>query len=295
MLGYAIAALTFLFIHHISSLSIFDPWSIYRPFAKKLSLSMAFISIVLLIGKTLEKIIESKTETHGDRYNLLQVNNLLTLVFILIVVISFLFQNLYAIAASLGLMSLVLSFALQAPISSFIAWLYIIFRKPYQVGDRIQIDGHKGDVIEINYLDTIIEEFGGSYLSNDRHTGRVIHFPNSMVLRAHVINYSGSFVPFIWNETIIQIAYTSDLEFVEKCLRTAVETDFANQYPKMDARQNQADIFFRSNSYAWMEAVVSYPVDPFDTTGRRKRILKLALPMLNAEPSKVQFPAGVNR
>ncbi len=295
ILVYFALAFVFLSVHYLFGLSFFDPWQGYRPFAEKLSLSAALISIVLLIGKTIENVIERRAETHGDRYNLLRVNKLLTLVFVIIVVISFLFQNLYAVAASLGLLSLVMGFALQAPISSFIAWLYIIFRKPYQVGDRIEIDGFKGDVVEINYLDTIIEEFSGVYLTNDRLSGRIVHFPNSVVLRAHVVNYSGPFIPFIWNETVIQVAYTSDLSFVESCLKEAAESDFRSRYPKMDERQNQSDVFFRSNRYSWMEVVVSYPVEPTDTTGRRNRILKKALPLLNGQPDKVQFPEGVKR
>lgn len=292
---YAIIALLFLFFHYLLDFSFFDNWNAFRPFAQKLSLSATLIAIVLLIGKAIENLIESKTENVGDKYNLLRVNKLMTLIFVLIVVVSFLFQNLYAVAASLGLLSLVLGFALQAPISSFIAWLYIIFKKPYQVGDRIQIDGYKGDVVEINYLDTTIEEFSGTYLSNDRLSGRVVHFPNSLILKAHVINYSGPFTPFIWNELVIQVAYTSDLKFVEACLSEAAEKDFKEKYPKRDLRENQSDVFYRSNTYAWMEAVVSYPVEPTDTTGRRNRILKYALPLLNAQPEKVQFPEGSRR
>src|SRR5690554_374905 len=292
---YAFFALLFLFIHYLLDFSFFDNWNAFRPFVQKLSLSATLISIVLLIGKTIENVIESKTENIGDRYNLLRVNKLVTLVFVLIVVVSFLFQNLYAVVASLGLLSLVLGFALQAPISSFIAWLYIIFKKPYQVGDRIEIDGYKGDVVEINYLDTTIEEFGGNYLSNDRLSGRVVHFPNSIILRAHIVNYSGPFRPFIWNESVIQVAYTSDLEFVEACLKEAAEKDFKEKYPKRDKRENQSDVYYRSNAFAWMEVVVSYPVDPLDTTGRRNRILRQALELLNAQPNKVQFPEGVKR
>src|SRR5690606_25122927 len=118
----------------------------------------------------------------------------------------------------LGLISLVLSFSLQAPITSFIGWLYIVFRRPYMVGNRIQINSHRGDVIEISYLDTVILECSGDYLGNDKRSGRVIRFPNSLILREEIINYSGPQVPFIWNETAIQIAYTSDLKFVENCL-----------------------------------------------------------------------------
>src|SRR5699024_9656433 len=143
---------------------------------------------------------------------------LLAMTMVFVVGLGFLFQNLYAAAASFGLMSLVLGFALQAPISSFIGWLYIVFRKPYQVGDRMQLQNMRGDVIEVHYLDTIVREHRGDYLGNDHESGRLIHFPNSIILSTEVINYSGRFYPFMWDETALQVAYTSDMDFVEKCL-----------------------------------------------------------------------------
>src|SRR5690606_26277118 len=155
-------------------------------------------------------------------------------------------------------------------------WLYIIFRRPYKVGDRIQLGNYRGDVVEVNYLDTAILEFSGDYLQNDRRSGRILYFPNSIILKSEVINYSGAFVPFIWNETGVQIAYTSDLKFVEECLLEAASTDFAQRYPEyveLGMALWEPAVYFRVNSYAWLEAVISYPVEPMDTTGRRNRIL----------------------
>src|SRR5690606_5732671 len=121
-----------------------------------------------------------------------------------IVLASFLFQNLYAAAVSFGLISLILGFALQNPITSFIAWIYLVFRRSYLVGDRIQLKNLRGDVVEISYLDTTILECSGDYLENDRRSGRIIRFPNSLILKEEIINYSGPQTPFIWNETAIQ-------------------------------------------------------------------------------------------
>lgn len=295
---YGIAAVSILTIHYLLDILIVDKWLYYLPFLDKLTMSLFLISLILLIGKIIERIIITKTETEGDRYNLLRITRLLSIIFILIVGASFLFQNLYAAAVSFGVISLVLGFALQAPITSFIAWLYIVFRRPYQVGHRIQINDHRGDVVEISYLDTIILECSGDYLGNDRQSGRLIHFPNSIILKDEVINYSGPDIPFIWNDTALQISYTSDLKFVEECLLAATERDFKEQYPKhheINRKRWTPNVYFRVNKYAWIEAVISYPVEPQDTTGRRNRILKYALPELNQQPDKVQFPEGTLR
>ncbi len=285
-------------LHYLLDLKFFDPWDEYVPFVKELSLSLFLIALIFLISKIITRIISTQTHLEGDRYNLLRIIRFLAIVFSLIVATSFLFQNLYAAAVSFGLISLIIGFALQAPIASFIAWIYLIFRRSYLVGHRIQIKGFRGDVVSISYLDTTILECSGDYLGNDRRSGRTIRFPNSLILKEEIINYSGTEIPFIWNETPIQVAYTSDLQFVEDCLLEASIRDFKERYPQL-ATQKQEQwepaVYFRINTFAWMEAVVSYPVEPKDTTGRRNRILRYALPKLNEVPDKVKFPEGTLR
>lgn len=295
---YGITAVLLIAVHYLVDLKIFETWAAYIPFVKKLSLSLFLICLIFLISKITERVVNTQTRLEGDRYNLLRIIRFLAIVFSLTVVASFLFQNLYAAVVSFGLFSLVVGFALQAPITSFIAWIYLIFRRSYLVGDRIQIKGFRGDVVEISYLDTSILECSGDYLGNDRSSGRVIRFPNSLILREEVINYSGPEVPFIWNETAIQVAYTSDLQFVEDCLLDASRRDFKERYPQLEIQKHEEwepAVYFRINTYAWLEAVISYPVEPEDTTGRRNRILRYALPMLNDSPDKVKFPEGALR
>ncbi|MFA7527212.1 MAG: mechanosensitive ion channel domain-containing protein [Ottowia sp.] len=270
-------------------------WHKYLPLLDKLTAALLTVTVIYLVSRIVEKVIDNAAEIAGTRYNLIRVVRLMTFVLMAIVVASFLFQNLYAAAVSFGLLSLILGFALQAPIASFIGWLYLVFRRPYQVGDRIQLAALRGDVVAIGYLDTTLAECSGSYLGNDRLSGRMIHFPNSVVLKSDVINYSGPFRPFIWNETALQIAYTSDLDFVEACLVDAANRDFSSHYRQAVSEQTQATVYFRVNTYAWLEAVVSYPVRPNDTTGRRNRILRNALPALNQAPRRAQFPAGAKR
>lgn len=294
---FAAIAAALLIIHYVLKLDFFMRWDAVLPFLSEFTMGMFLVALILLIARITRRFIIARAPTVGDRYNLLRVMRLITVSALLVVAITFIFQKPYASLVSIGLVSLVLGFALQAPITSFIAWLYIVFRRPYQVGHRVQVGEIRGDVVEISYLDTVLEEVSGDYLGNDRLSGRTVHFPNSMILRGKVINYSGPQSPFIWNETALQIAYTSDLAFVEECLMQAATDDFLERYPKRnpELRSHRATVYFRNNAYAWMEAVVSYPVEPTDTTGRRNRILRRALPKLNAVPGRVQFPEGAKR
>lgn len=294
---YSIIGAITITIYYILQLDFFLKWGSLLPFLKKLSFSTFMLSAVLLIKHITIRLIETKVTNQGDQHNLLRVTNLIATSLLALILASIVIQEPLTTLYGIGIFSLILGFALQAPITSFIGWLYIIFRHPYQVGDRIEIKSHKGDVIEVSYLDTTILELSGNYLGNDRKSGRIIKIPNSTVLSNEVINYSGDQAPFIWNETPIQIAFTSDLKFVSQCLIEAATTDFEILYPSLvnESKEWEPTVYYRINSYAWLEAVVTYPVEPKDMTERRNRILRTALPMLNAQPEKVQFPEGAKR
>ena len=265
---YGIASALLLITYYLLDLKVLEPWGMYIPFMKKLTMSLFLIAFIFFISKIVTRLVNNQTHIQGERYNLLRIIRFLAIVFSLIVV------------------------------ASFIAWVYLVFRRSYLVGDRIQIKGFRGDVVSISYLDTSILECRGDYLGNDRSSGRVIRFPNSLVLREEIINYSGPKAPFIMNEIPIQVAYTSDLQFVEECLLSASIRDFNECYPQLTAQMNEQwepTVYFRINRFAWMEAVVTYPVEPKDTSERRNRILRYALPLLNESPDKVKFPEGTQR
>lgn len=294
---YAIIGASAITLHYTLHLDIFLKWDIITPILSELTLSIFMITMVLLARNITMSLITAKVPNQGDQHNLLRATRLISTSLLVVIITFALFQKNVASLYSFGILSLVLGFALQAPITSFIGWLYIIFRQPYQKGDRISIKGHKGDIVEISYLDTSIMECSGEYLGNDRRSGRIIKIPNSLVLSQEVINYSGDQIPFIWNEIALQIAYTSDLQFVEQCLIEAATNDFEHLYPSLLKKneQWQPAVYYRVNTYAWLEAVISYPTEPEDTTGRRNRILRTALPKLNGQPEKVQFPDGSKR
>jgi small-conductance mechanosensitive channel len=171
--------------------------------------------MALAIAKTLDTYLISKVEdarlrnTISDGYSISSLPSSLGFF-----VVSTLFANWYTAVVSLGLVSLILGFALQTPITSFIGWIYILIRTPYRLGDRIRIGDAMGDVIDVSYLDTTLWEFGGEYLSTDHPSDRIIKFPKSKVLSTAVYNYSWPLFPYIWNEIKFNIAYESDPDFV---------------------------------------------------------------------------------
>jgi small-conductance mechanosensitive channel len=277
----------------------------YHQGFQNLSLALFLSVLVLTAAKFLEIIIIKKTKTKFKRYNLIRLTHFLTFIAIIVLVISFVFSNWYAAAVSLGLISLILGFALQTPISSFIGWIYILIRNPYRIGDRIQLDTFKGDVVEIGYLDTTLWEFAGDYLTNDLPSGRLIRFPNSLVLQSTVINYSWRNFQFIWNEIPFHVAYESDLEFLEKTIKEVTKSmlgeNMAQHIEELRKLVKESPIddmeiksypyvSFRINPNTWVEATVTYLVAPKEAASIRTRIIKKVIEVLMSEPERTMFP-----
>lgn len=269
------------------------------------SLAAAFIVLALFAGRIVEKYFVSRLESNVSRYNLRRILRLLVGLAIVLILISAIFVNWYTAAVSLGLLSLILGFALQTPITSFIGWIYILVRKPYRVGDRIVIGDAAGDVIDVSYLDTTLWEFGGSYLSSDHPSGRIIKFPNSNVLTTPVYNYSWPLFPYIWNEIKFQIAYDSDLEFVAKTMSQVAEAELGESmmehikvYRELLAQtpvdeltvQERPMVLFRVADNTWLEAILRYIVDPKKAGRTKTDLIKKLLARLNAAPDRVGFP-----
>ena len=148
-----------------------------------------------------------RIEDATTRFTLKRVEHLVVALAIAVIAVSILFVNWYPALTALGIGSIIIGLAVQTPMKSFIAWIYILVRRPYQVGDRIKIGDATGDVIDVGYFDTTLWEFGGEYLSTDHPTGRVIRFSNEKVLDTMVWNYSWPLFPYVWNEIKFQIAY----------------------------------------------------------------------------------------
>lgn len=307
---YLLLALACFALFFLLKLKTFEIFGTYRQLGLKLLIAGGVSFLLLFVAKRLENIVDHHTDNKGARYNLIKLIHLLAILLVLLVFVSALFQNWYTAVVSLGLISLILGFALQTPITSFIGWLYLILRRPFSVGDRIQLDNFKGDVVAIGYLDTTLWEFGGDYLTSDVPSGRLIRFPNSMVLSSPVFNYSWPRFPFIWNELPVHVAYGSDLDYVSEVLRSeaikVLGPDMRQHLEELQLMVQSSEVddliirdypfvTVRTNDNTWIQLTLVYLVPPRQASTFRTNILKSALKILNQQPEKVMFPAGANR
>lgn len=307
--GYGLIALGFLVIHFLIRLDTI-PIGIHKVLFQRAALTGFLILFILFALKFVERLIVYSGRTRVFKYNILKVLRLLAGILVAIVIVSFLKRSWYDLALSLGIISLILGFALQSPISSFIGWIYIIFRAPFQVGDRIEISGFKGDVVEVGYLDTTLSEFHSDFLSNDLPSGRLIRFPNSLLLESAVFNYSWQDYPFIWNEVAFQIAYNSDIDLVKSILKETTRKqldpeitdnvqelkDLISDTPVENLPLKEYPIInLRINDNTWVEVLVTYIVHPKKAASTRTQIIEQSLRELNKHQDRVLFPKGENR
>jgi small-conductance mechanosensitive channel len=302
---YSIVLVIMGLLIYLINLHIFPIQKNIEVWVEKLLRAAMFSLTILAVSRLIDALVISKLEHDYIRYNLRRVLKLLTFILVVISIISILFVNWYAAAVSLGLISLILGFALQTPITSFIGWIYILIKRPYVLGDRVQIDDFKGDVVDIGYMDTTLWEFGGKYLSTDHPSGRLIKFPNSMVLNAPVFNFTWSYFPYIWNEVSMFISYMSDLNQVAGIMkdvtvkqlgdkmadRIHVYKDLLKDSPINTIEVNDEPVvFFRTHENTWVEAIVRYVVDPRKAGTVKSILVKEILQALNSDDVVAVLP-----
>ena len=109
----------------------------------------ALIMIVLAIARAISVYAIGRVEDPSIRFTLQRVLHLVVALAIAAIFISIIFVNWYAAVAAFGVGSIIIGLAVQTPMKSFIAWIYILIRQPFRVGDRIQIGDATGDVIDV--------------------------------------------------------------------------------------------------------------------------------------------------
>jgi len=302
---HAIAGAGFLALAYLARRGSLGSGIAQTPAVHRVLMGAALTLAFLALYEAAAALVLPRIRSAPARFNVRRVMKLVVVVVLVLSLASLFFVGWYGAAVSVGLLSLILGLALQTPITSFFAWIYILIRHPFRVGDRIRIGEATGDVIDVSYLDTTLWEFGGEFLSTDHPSGRLVKFPNSLVLNSTVYNYSWPLFPYIWNEVTMQIAYESDLEFVASTMRRVVEeergeamTERIHVYRGLLAQtpvdelevDDRPTVLFRTSANTWIEATVRYLVAPRRAGRVKTALTRRILTELNESPDKVLFP-----
>ncbi len=129
----------------------------------------------------------------------------------------------------LGLLSAGLAIALSDVLKNIAGWIYLVVRRPFRVGDRVEFRTVRGDVIDVRLFRFTLMEIG-NWVDADQSTGRLIHIPNGLLFTHDVFNYTEGF-PYLWDEIPVLVTFESDWRRAEELIYEAVR----NGVPDIEA------------------------------------------------------------
>lgn len=153
-------------------------------------------------------IVSRRTQEPTVLYWWRQVTEYAALILVLFALSRIWLVGTQSLATYLGLLTAGLAIALQDPISNLFGWLFIVVRRPFEIGDRIEIGGTAGDVVDIRYFQFTVMEIR-NWVRADQSTGRVVHIPNKMVFSEELGNFHKG-ISYIWHELPVTVTFESD-------------------------------------------------------------------------------------
>jgi small-conductance mechanosensitive channel len=133
------------------------------------------------------------------------------------------FEAFQGVATFLGLFAAGIAISLRDIFVNLAGWVFLMWRRPFALGDRIQVGQHAGDVIDIGLFQFTLNEIG-NWVDADQSTGRIMHIPNGKVLNEAIANYGEGF-QYIWNEIPVLVTFESDWEKAKRLLLDIVRRD----------------------------------------------------------------------
>ena len=255
---------------------------LFDPTIGQLVLVVAGVVVIVSVARVLSRSAARHIEGSDSRY---RARKLITFggYFLAVLLVTVVYSGrLGGLTVAFGVAGAGIAFALQEVIASVAGWIALTFSRWYAPGDRVQLGGIKGDVIDIGVLRTTLMEIG-DWVNGDLYNGRIVRVANSFVFKEPVFNYSGDF-PFLWDEIRVPIKYGGDRALARQVLEQAVQdvvddyTAHAREawekilrtYRLEEARVDPMVTLIATDN--WLEFTVRYVVDY-----RRRRITKDAL------------------
>jgi len=191
------------------------------------------ILAIYLLGVLIIKLINRQVKDVRRRHNTRKITLYTTVLSILIFSVLFWLESVKSIAMVASIVGAGLVVALQEVILCFAGWLLIIFKRPFSVGDRVEIGIIRGDVIDVRMFQIALLEVG-NWVDADQSTGRVVHIPNSSVFKDKVFNYTKGF-QCIWNEIKIAVTFESNWQKAKEIILRQASPEIDKLQTKVQA------------------------------------------------------------
>lgn len=205
--------------------------------------TIIIIFLILVVEKIGIRIIK-RTRDSKKEYNYTKKYKLIIRIIILSAIIIVWGKYIKNFLTLISLVSAAFTIAIRDLIFNFFCGIYIKIVKPFVVEDRIEINGYKGDVVNINTMNFEILEVS-NVDTTGQSTGIIIHLPNSIIFIYPLKNYNKAF-KYIWDEITIRIPLDYDVNKAKKVLYKIVNSNeiIKKIPPKLKKQINNV-----SNSY----------------------------------------------
>ena len=186
-------------------------------------LSAIFTLIVVLVMYkiTSRLIIRALKTSQRSEFQIKQFTTMWKYIFLLVGIV-FVVVSMSASLAAMGLtvafVSMILGWSLQRPVTGVAAWLMVMIKRPFVIGDRIIIQGVRGDVLDISPTHILLGEVGGT-IGGEESSNRGILIPNAVLFDQMVTNYAVSQESkYILTEASVRVSYESDFDLAIQTL-----------------------------------------------------------------------------
>lgn len=187
----------------LQGISVFDtlPW-------REIGLTFGVLLGAWLVRRVGRQIVSRTVENRVVQYRWGKTTAYVTAGLATLFTIAIWVDGLSQVGTFLGLVSAGVAIALKDVLVDVAGWMILVMKPPFEVGDRIQIGPHSGDVVDISVLHFHLLEIG-NWVDSDQSTGRLIQIPNAKILTDPIANYTSEF-PFLWHEVPVVITFESD-------------------------------------------------------------------------------------
>lgn len=186
---------------------------------------LIWIALVFLFINWVKRYLKRKLPDNSVKYKAQKGIEVIGYFFIILISISYFTGSIKDFGLAIGLLTAGITITLQELILSIAGSFYIFFVRVYSPGDRIEINGIKGDVIDVTSMYTTMMEIG-QWVSSDNYTGRIVKLSNAFVFKGPIYNYSQDF-PFVWDEINIPIRYGSDLDLTKNIIISVAQENLS--------------------------------------------------------------------
>lgn len=185
----------------------------------KVALSAVIMVVSLLLHMLFKKLIMQNVKDIKRKFQLYKVSKQIIMTLIIVAVLFIWVQAINALILIGLLVGVFIVFMVKGLTNNMIGYFVIKYRRYFEVGHRVEINGIVGDVIDINPINFKMLEVRNG-LSSDANTGRVIKLPNSLIFNES-IEMIGVANKFVWHEIKYVLSFDSDWHAAEEIMTEA--------------------------------------------------------------------------